>query len=250
MAYVLLSQSFGASKANLPVTITEVSTGLPAVILSSATAGLLSNNGDHYLDGSGNLAVYVEGGRTWQVNVDSGASPGPVGLLTAAQIAAGAVGIAGVTSGGVLKDASGSTLSVSSLTLAQTSAGAIGVVGVTSGGVLKDNNGATIVVGSGTSLTPPVAYSASRILSAADAGRQIQTTTTSAPVAFTVPNDGVTGFVGSEGFWSIIVAGANPITYVAGAGVTIVNPNTSAATAVGASLFCTRISANLFTVSN
>ncbi len=127
MAYVLLSQSFGISKANLPVTITDTLTGVPAVILSSATGGLLNSNGDAQLDASGNLAVYVDGDKAWSINVDSGASPSPVGLLNSVQITAGAVGIPGVKADGTLLSPQGTLAGLSAAQIA--SLGAISVTG-------------------------------------------------------------------------------------------------------------------------
>ena len=127
MAYVLLSQSFGISKANLPVTITDTLTGVPAVILSSATGGLLNSNGYAQLDASGNLAVYVDGDKAWSINVDSGASPSPVGLLNSVQITAGAVGIPGVKADGTLLSPQGTLAGLSAAQIA--SLGAISVSG-------------------------------------------------------------------------------------------------------------------------
>ena len=119
MAYTLLSQSFGAAKANLPVTITEASTGVPAVILSSATGGLVNSNGDTFLDASGNLSCYVDGDKTWAVKVDSGATQGPpVGLLSSSQVASGAVGVPGVKADGSLVGPTGSSIGLSALQLA------------------------------------------------------------------------------------------------------------------------------------
>jgi len=126
MAYVLLSQSFGASKANLPATITETSTGIPAVILSSATGGLVNSNGDTRLDGSGNLSCYVDGDRTWTVSVDGGASAGPAGLLTGAQVAAGATAVVGVKSDGTLVEGSGATVGLTPAQVLRTQALASG----------------------------------------------------------------------------------------------------------------------------
>lgn len=57
MAYINLTGVFGAARAKLPVTIVEAPTGIPATILSSATGGLVSNQGDTFLDAQGNLDV-------------------------------------------------------------------------------------------------------------------------------------------------------------------------------------------------
>lgn len=107
MAYILLAQSFGLSKANLPVNIVETSTGVPAVLLSSATSGLISANGDTFLDSNGDLAVYVDNSKSYTVSVDSGTQATILGNLTPTQIAAGAVGIAGVRADGGLINLSG-----------------------------------------------------------------------------------------------------------------------------------------------
>jgi len=231
MAYVLLSQSFGAAKANLPATITEAGTGLPAVILSSATGGLVNSNGDIKLDSSGNLSCYVDGAKTWVVNVDSGASAGPVGLLTGAQVAAGATAVVGVKSDGTLVEGGGATIGLTPAQVVQTQA-------LLEGG------------GGGGSLAP-LSYSASRTLTSTDAGRQLRIDTTAGAVVLTIPNDATTGFVGSEMFQAVISAGSNPLTYAAGSGLNALqNPNTAAATIVGQMLFATRAAANTFVVSN
>lgn len=114
MAYILLSQSFGLAKANLPVTITEATTGVPAVLLSSPTGGLVSTTGDTKLDASGNLSVYVDGAFTWSVSVDSGASGAPVGTLLPAQVGAGAIGIPGIKADGTLITPAGATIGLTS----------------------------------------------------------------------------------------------------------------------------------------
>ena len=116
MAYINLTGVFGAARANLPVTIVEYSTGIPAIILSSATGGLVSTQGDTFLDSSGNLSVWVESGKSWSVSVDEGAPSGPLGLLTSAQIGMGAVGVLGLTSGGSIVGPTGSLITLVEVT--------------------------------------------------------------------------------------------------------------------------------------
>lgn len=87
MAYILLSQSFGVAKANLPCFVAEASTGVPAILLSTATGGVISLGGRHQLDASGNLNVYVDDSKTFAVYVDSGAAPGSAGAFNSAQLA-------------------------------------------------------------------------------------------------------------------------------------------------------------------
>lgn len=69
MAYTLFSQSYGVNNALANVTIFESATGVPALILSSATGGVVSDKGLATLDGSGNLSVYIDTARTWVVKV-------------------------------------------------------------------------------------------------------------------------------------------------------------------------------------
>ncbi len=69
MAYALYTASYGAPKANYRVTISETSSGMLATVLSTATGPVLNTAGDAYLDGSGNLSVYIDTARTWSVNV-------------------------------------------------------------------------------------------------------------------------------------------------------------------------------------
>lgn len=68
--YALLSASYGTGYANQPVRILEQGTGLPAIIMASATSGILSHRGNAVLDSSGNLAVYVDNSKTWQIWAD------------------------------------------------------------------------------------------------------------------------------------------------------------------------------------
>jgi hypothetical protein len=69
MAFALYTQSLGVNNALANVTITETVTGLPALILTSSTGGLLSDRGQAQLDASGNLSVYIDTARTWVVKL-------------------------------------------------------------------------------------------------------------------------------------------------------------------------------------
>ena len=75
--YALYNASLGASYANVPVKIFDVATGSPAIVMASATGGLLNSLGLATLDGSGNLAVYLDNSKTWQVE------PAPLNQPTA-----------------------------------------------------------------------------------------------------------------------------------------------------------------------
>lgn len=59
MAYSLYTAQYPA-KPNARVTITNVSTGVPAIILASATGGVVSKEGHTKLDAFGNLSVYID----------------------------------------------------------------------------------------------------------------------------------------------------------------------------------------------
>ena len=52
------------------VTITNVSTGVPAIILASATGGVVSKEGHTKLDAFGNLSVYIDIAQSWSINVE------------------------------------------------------------------------------------------------------------------------------------------------------------------------------------
>ena len=65
--YALTTASYGSNYANLKVRILEVGTGLPAIVMASATSGILSSNGNAYLDSSGNLSVFLDSSKTFQV---------------------------------------------------------------------------------------------------------------------------------------------------------------------------------------
>ena len=69
MAYTLYTRSFGTNYANNNVSITNSTTAAPATILSSATGGLVNNNGLATLDSSGNLSVYIDTAVTWTFTV-------------------------------------------------------------------------------------------------------------------------------------------------------------------------------------
>lgn len=70
MAYALYTQSYGVANANAVVRILETSTGMPAIVLSSATGGLVNDRGSATLDASGNLSVYIDTARFWTVYVN------------------------------------------------------------------------------------------------------------------------------------------------------------------------------------
>lgn len=65
--YTLFTASYGLNYANLRVRILEASTGVPAIIMASATSGLLSIHGNAATDPSGNLSVYIDSSKTFQV---------------------------------------------------------------------------------------------------------------------------------------------------------------------------------------
>jgi hypothetical protein len=77
MTYSLYTQSFGQSFSNANVLITEVGTGAPAIILTSPTGGVLNSQGQAKLDNLGNLFVYIDNSRTWNVAVFDGITTGP-----------------------------------------------------------------------------------------------------------------------------------------------------------------------------
>lgn len=64
MAFAQVTKSYGSINAGALVLIRDAN-GLPATILSSSTGGFLSADGRAYLDGSGNLSVYVDNGTSW-----------------------------------------------------------------------------------------------------------------------------------------------------------------------------------------
>lgn len=70
MAYTLYTQSFGSTRANYPVRIIEVSTGKPAIVLTSSTGGVSSDQGKATLDSNGNLSVYIDTARVWDIQVE------------------------------------------------------------------------------------------------------------------------------------------------------------------------------------
>ena len=69
MAYALLTTNYGTSFANAPALLLDSVTGQPAIILSSATGGLVNDQGKATLDSSGVLSVYVDTARTWSVTL-------------------------------------------------------------------------------------------------------------------------------------------------------------------------------------
>lgn len=69
MAYALLTTNYGTSFANAPALLLDSVTGQPATILSSATGGLVNDQGKATLDSNGVLSVYVDTARTWTVTL-------------------------------------------------------------------------------------------------------------------------------------------------------------------------------------
>jgi len=65
--YTLFTASYGTGYANVRVRITEQATGKPAIIMASATSGVLSQAGNAMTDSSGNLSVYLDSSKTFQV---------------------------------------------------------------------------------------------------------------------------------------------------------------------------------------
>lgn len=92
--YALFTASYGSNYANLRVRILEAATGLPAIIMASAASGILSSNGNAVLDSSGNLSVFLDNAKTFQVwnnqflLINSGSSLAIEVQKTAAQLAA------------------------------------------------------------------------------------------------------------------------------------------------------------------
>lgn len=72
MAYGLYTQSYGLSFANVNVQISEQDTGLPATILETMNGGVLNTNGQAKLDDNGNLSVYIDLDKTWNIAVFDG----------------------------------------------------------------------------------------------------------------------------------------------------------------------------------
>jgi len=75
MAYTLTTYSFGATYANYKVQIKNSVTGIPAVVLATATGGLISNDGIATLDSGGNLSVYLDSSGTWSYVIINGLVP-------------------------------------------------------------------------------------------------------------------------------------------------------------------------------
>jgi hypothetical protein len=65
--YTLFTASYGVNYANLRVRILEQATGAPAIIMATATSGMLSAHGNVFLDSSGNLSVYLDSSKTFTV---------------------------------------------------------------------------------------------------------------------------------------------------------------------------------------
>lgn len=68
--YALYTASYGSTYANDPVKIFEQGTYIPAIVMASATGGVLSTSGRAVLDSSGNLSVYLDSAKTWVVVPD------------------------------------------------------------------------------------------------------------------------------------------------------------------------------------
>src|ERR1700761_2474128 len=84
--YTLFTASYGINYANLRVRILEVATGVPAIVMASATSGILSSNGNALLDASGNLSVYLDNSKTFQVwNNQFLLTPSGISLATEVQ---------------------------------------------------------------------------------------------------------------------------------------------------------------------
>lgn len=84
--YTLFSASYGLNYANLKVRILEANTGVPAIIMASATSGVLSVHGNITTDASGNLAAYLDNSKTFQVwNNQFLLIPGGISLATEVQ---------------------------------------------------------------------------------------------------------------------------------------------------------------------
>lgn len=65
--YTLFTASYGLNYANIRVRILETLTGTPAIVMTSATGGLLSHQGNAVTDSSGTLAVYLDSAKTFAV---------------------------------------------------------------------------------------------------------------------------------------------------------------------------------------
>lgn len=97
MAYNLVTKSFGSNLANAPIRILEVSTGVPAIIMQSETGGVISTDGRTFTDGSGNLAVYIDTAKGWNISIDDNYSSGsqPTPSFGGGQLSSGVVGTVG-----------------------------------------------------------------------------------------------------------------------------------------------------------
>ena len=84
MAYALYTQSFGPAYANAKASIVNATTGAYAIILAGVSGGVVSNYGQAFLDGSGNLSVYIDTAQTWTVSLSENQIPfeTPVFLAT------------------------------------------------------------------------------------------------------------------------------------------------------------------------
>lgn len=66
--YALYTAALGAQFANDTVKIFDVATQAPAIVMLSATSGVVNTLGLATLDGSGGLSVYLDSSKTWAVN--------------------------------------------------------------------------------------------------------------------------------------------------------------------------------------
>lgn len=66
--YALYTASLGAQFASTPVKIFDTVTQAPAIVMASATGGVINTLGVALLDSSGNLSVFLDSSKTWQVD--------------------------------------------------------------------------------------------------------------------------------------------------------------------------------------
>jgi hypothetical protein len=176
MAYALFTQSLGADNANFKVQITDAVTGAAATILSSATGGFLNDRGFARLDSSGNLSVYIDTARTWQVSVDDENPTYVTTQVTVQQVKsttqlAATVGKPGVlyalgvppytyhtSDGNSLKPVSGTPVSITGTAIVGGSLVATLASGITAAGYQWLRNGSAISGASGGAVTSSVSY--------------------------------------------------------------------------------------------
>lgn len=75
MAYATNTYSYGSAYANMPVVIVEAAAstnpGAPAIIMASATGGVLSTTGQTVLDVTGSVTVFLDNSKTFVVTIQS-----------------------------------------------------------------------------------------------------------------------------------------------------------------------------------